>query len=64
MSDPQTTLAAVSDEALEAELARRHAAREAAYWKDRYAKGAYFCAGCGAPDSYHTINCPTDTDCT
>ena len=60
----EQALASYSDDVLKAELARRDATANAAYWERRKREAAYLCPDCGGPDSCHTLDCPSDTDCT
>jgi hypothetical protein len=57
----QDALMAFSNDELRRELARRDAAKEAAYWEERKREAKYLCHACGMPDSWHTNNCPADT---
>jgi hypothetical protein len=57
-------LALLSDNDLAQEIARRDAKKITAYWVRRAAEAKYLCPDCGGPDSSHTVDCPSDTDCT
>ena len=56
-------LSAVSTDELHAEITRRQRAASDAYWARRIANAKWLCPGCGMPDSAHTRDCPTDTEC-
>jgi hypothetical protein len=59
MSD---TLARFTDAELQHELWRRAELASQAQWQAAVARAKYLCPNCGGPDSWHTRDCPTDTD--
>jgi hypothetical protein len=59
---PELALATLSDAELRAELFRRERLASEANWQAIIARAKYLCPDCGGPDSWHTRDCPTDTD--
>jgi hypothetical protein len=58
------TLASFSIDELRHEIARRDAPAADARWEAMKTRAKSLCSTCGGPDSWHTRDCPTDTDCT
>lgn len=50
-----------SDEQLHTEITQRRTERDAAHWARAIANARYLCPDCGAPDSWHMGDCPSDT---
>lgn len=64
MAEIPITLDKISTDDLKAEIRRRQDLESTEYWAKRIREAKYLCSACGMPDSHHTHDCPTDTDCT
>ena len=62
MTDIPTSerLAAITDDDLSAELARRNKERIDAHWERAKKNAQYLCPDCGMPDGWHTKDCISD----
>jgi len=57
-----TDLTSATTDELKAEISRREREAEAAYWERAKTTAKWLCPDCGMPDSWHTRDCPSDTD--